>query len=789
MSSSVYNHRVPSYNQSRKMTINKQVLSTKMELVLPLTLIFALFCICPTSAHRNQKFAKALKEHYFPTAEIDVPNNLLTYVVRVKKPDEAGYSLQSKEELHGWYLSLLPSSTKSYHNQKRITFSYRNVMDGFAVELTPEEAEALREKEEVVSVSPERSFSLHTTHTPAFLGLQQGLGLWKNSNFGKGIIIGILDTGINPDHPSFSDEGMPLPPAKWNGICEFSGRRTCNNKLIGARSFVKNPNSSLPLDDVGHGTHTASTAAGRFVQGANAFGNAKGTAVGMAPDAHLAMYKVCDAFGCSESAILAGMDTAVEDGVDVLSLSLGGLSGPFFNDPIALGAFSAIQKGIFVSCSAANSGPGYFTLSNEAPWILTVGASTIDRRIVAAAKLGNGQVLNGESVFQPNNFTSTLLPLVYAGENENSFSRFCAPGSLENVDVKGKIVLCEVGGFVKRVDKGQEVKNAGGVAMILMNSVIEYFSPFADVHVLPAIHLSYPAGLAIKSYINSTSTPTATISFGGTILGSFFAPEVSSFSSRGPSFASPGILKPDIIGPGQNILAAWTVSLDNNVPPFNIISGTSMSCPHLSGIAALLKNSHPDWSPAAIKSAIMTSANTVNLRGVSILDERHLRADVFATGAGHVNPLKANDPGLVYDIQPNDYIPYLCGLNYTDKEVELILKQKVDCSEVKSIPEAQLNYPSFSILLGSTSQFYTRTLTNVGPTNVTYCVEVDAPLGVGISISPAEITFTEVKQKVTYWVEFVPKDKKREKDEFSQGSIKWVSDNYSVRIPLAVIFQ
>ncbi|KAL2669203.1 hypothetical protein AAZV13_01G172900 [Glycine max] len=685
------------------------------------------------AAHQNTKFVNGKEKP-------DVPSSLLTYIVRVKKLQD-GNSLQAKD-LHGWYHSLLPDSTKTDQNQQRITFSYRNVVDGFAVKLTPEEAKALQEKEEVVSARPERTFSLHTTHTPSFLGLQQGLGLWTNSNFGKGIIIGILDTGITPDHLSFNDEGMPLPPAKWNGRCEFTGEKTCNNKLIGARNFVKNPNSTLPLDDVGHGTHTASTAAGRLVQGASVFGNAKGSAVGMAPDAHFVIYKVCDLFDCSERP-----------------------SVPFFDDPIALGAFSAIQKGIF------------------APWIITVGASTI-RRIVAIPKLGNGETFNGESIFQPNNFTSTLLPLVYAGANGNDSSTICAPGSLKNVDVKGKVVLCDIGGFVRRVDKGQEVKNAGGAAMILMNSHIEDFNPFADVHVLPATHVSYKAGLAIKNYINSTSTPTATILFEGTVIGNPHAPAVTSFSSRGPSFANPGILKPDIIGPGQNILAAWPVSLDKNLPPFNIISGTSMSCLHLSGIAALLKNSHPDWSPAAIKSSIMTSANTVNLGGKPILDQRLLPADVFATGAGHVNPLKANDPGLVYDLQPTDYIPYLCGLNYTDKKTE-----------------AQLNYPSFSIRLGSSSQFYTgiiynyffqyRTLTNVGPANINYSVEVDVPLAVGISINPAEIEFTEVKQKVSYSVGFYPEGKNnRRKHPLAPGSIKWVSSNgkYSVSIPIAVVF-
>ena len=173
---------------------------------------------------------------------------------------------------------------------------------------------------------------------------------------------------------------MPSPPAKWNGHCEFTGQRICNKKIIGARNIV---NSSLPYDYVGHGTHTASTAAGRPVKGANVFGNANGTATGMAPYALLAIYKVCGVFGCVESDILAGMDVAVDDGVDVLSLSLGQPATSFFEDGIAVGAFSAIQTGIFVSCSAGNSGPFYGTLANETPWILTVGASTIDRKIEA----------------------------------------------------------------------------------------------------------------------------------------------------------------------------------------------------------------------------------------------------------------------------------------------------------------------------------------------------------------------------------------------------------------------
>ncbi|MBA0796716.1 hypothetical protein Gohar_007459, partial [Gossypium harknessii] len=419
------------------------------------------------------------------------------------------------------------------------------------------------------------------------------------------------------------------------------------------------------------------------------------------------------------------------------------------------------------------------------------GASTIDRKIVATAKLGNGEEFDGESIFQPNDFPSKLLQLVYAGMNGKQESALCGEGTLKGIDVKGKVVLCERGGGIARIAKGQEVKNAGGAAMILMNQETDGFSVSADVHVLPATHVSYAAGLKIKAYLNSTAAPTATILFRGTVLGDQSSPSVASFSSRGPSLASPGILKPDIIGPGVNILAAWPFPLDNNInskSTFNIMSGTSMSCPHLSGIAALLKSFHPTWSPAAVKSAMMTSTDLFNIGGKLIVDETLQPADVFATGAGHVNPSRADKPGLIYDIQPDDYIPYLCGLGYKDEEVGIIAHRSVKCSEKPSIPEGELNYPSFSIKLGP-SQTYTRTVTNVGEANSAYEVKVWAPKGVDVIVKPSTLYFTELNQKATYSVTFTRVDSTYKTGEYTQGFIKWVYAKYSVRSPIAVMFE
>ncbi|KAL3499447.1 hypothetical protein ACH5RR_038540 [Cinchona calisaya] len=711
--------------------------------------------------------------------------DLETYIVHVQKPETQ--ILSDLESLEGYYNTFLPAITANTNEEPRMVYSYHNVFTGFAARLSSDEVKALEEMEGFVSARPQKVVSLHTTHSPDFLGLHQNFGFWKDSNYGRGTIIGVLDTGIAPDHPSFGDEGMPPPPAKWKGKCEFNFTGGCNNKLIGAR-FFRSTGNGTPLDEDGHGTHTASTAAGNFVKGANVFGNANGTAVGIAPLAHVAMYKVCLSL-CSESDILAAMDVAIDDGVDIISISIGGFHSSFYEDGIALGAFRAMEKGIFVSCSAGNSGPFNRTLSNEAPWILTVGASTMDRKIRATAVLGDNQEFDGESLFQPKDFPPTQLPLVYPGLlNASDFNAStCSSSSLNKTDIRGKIVLCMIGGGSSRIGKGRLIKDAGGAGMILMNSQPRANTTAADAHVLPAAHISYADGQKTINYINKTSNPTAAIIFKGTIIGDIHAPAVAGFSSRGPSFVSPGILKPDIIGPGVNILAAWPISVENNTntkSTFNIISGTSMSCPHLSGVAALLKSAHPDWSPAVIKSAIMTTADLVNIENKPIEDERYLPANVFATGAGHVNPSKANDPGLVYDIQPEDYTPYLCGLNYKNQQVGTIVQRRVNCTE--TIAEAQLNYPSFAIRLGtstSTEQTYTRTVTNVGEANEFYMVEIIPPPGVAVIVEPPVLNFSELNQKLTYQVTF-----SRLPNSINgtfQGFLIWSSAQHFVRSPIA----
>ncbi|GKB89691.1 peptidase S8/S53 domain-containing protein, partial [Tanacetum coccineum] len=273
---------------------------------------------------------------------------------------------------------------------------------------------------------------------------------------------------------------IPPPPLRWKGKCEVFG---CNNKLIGIRNFVT---GDSVIDKEGHGRHSSSTAAGNYVNNERVFEQANGTASGMAPLAHLAMYKVCATFGCLVSDILAGMDTTIEDGADVISLSLGGPSVTFYNDPIAIGAFTAIKSWIFIH----RNGPTTVTL-------------------------GNKKILNGKALYQPKNYKPKVRPLVYP----DGMGYSCSREELKLIDVKGKIVLCDVNYILMESAMGEAVKEAWGAAMIIVNDKLTGNSVAVEVQVLPLSHVGYREGVAIKKYLNSTSALVATIIQRGTLLG------------------------------------------------------------------------------------------------------------------------------------------------------------------------------------------------------------------------------------------------------------------------------
>ncbi|XP_008809520.2 subtilisin-like protease 4 [Phoenix dactylifera] len=733
-----------------------------------------------------------------------------TYIVHVYPPEDV--ELLGAEQLENWHKSFLPNTTLD-SGEPRLVYSYHRAISGFAGRLTPDEVKAMEKMEGFVSARPEQHLRLGTTYTPKFLGLDQYSSLWKKSRQGEGVIIGVLDSGIVPTHPSFDDEGMPEPPMRWRGCCEFNNTRCnrwvpkpCNNKLIGAAAFGF---SRTPDDDIGHGTHVAGIAAGSFVHGAQVLGQAKGTAAGVAPRAHLAVYKVCRTLfhktGCSDTDILAGIDKAIGDGVDVLSMSIYKEGDALHKSGIAQGTFRAMEKGIISVCCAGNEGPYPSSTGNDAPWILTVGASSMDRVASATVRLGNGMEFDGESAYQPGNFSgSTMMPIAYPGVVDTDVKKACQKGAFAGMNIRGKIVLCGQG-FNDPVNKGELVKAAGGAALIVLNQRWDNFTTRADPHVIPAAHLNHEDSLKVVNYFSTEKNPTATIIFKGTLYGARRAPAVASFSSRGPSLVNGGILKPDIIGPGVDILSAWHEEVGPNPSGktdriFNFAFGCSMATPHLAGVAALLNSSHPDWSPAAIKSAIMTTAHTVDREGKPIADEASgnmAPASVFAMGAGHVDPSEANDPGLIYDIQPEEYIGYLCGgLKYSDSQVSTVVGRRIQCSAVKKIEADQLNLPSISVNLGrsplnkpgvsSTTTTVSRTATNVGEANSVFSAKVDQPEGVSVKVTPQVLQFSSLNEEKSYTVEFSTNGKSP--GRYSEGQLRWISKKHVVRSPISVAF-
>ncbi|WCJ19692.1 Subtilisin-like protease SBT4.3 [Euphorbia peplus] len=543
--------------------------------------------------------------------------------------------------LHSTMLQQVGGSDAS----KYLLHSYQRSLNGFVAKLTLDEKQKMAEMEGVVSVFISKKMKLHTTRSWDFIGFPEDVRRTTNES---NVVIGMLDSGVWPESQSFLDDGFGPPPAKWDGTCiPGDSNFTCNNKIIGARYY--NAEGDLypgelasPRDTEGHGTHTASIAAGDIVNKASLYGLGSGTARGGVPSARISVYKVCWHNGCSEADILAAFDDAIADGVDIISLSVGGTPTDYFEDPIAIGAFHAMKNGVLTSNSAGNDGPSMKSISNISPWSLSVAASSIDRSFVTPVVFGNGAIYEGLSVntFEPGN---SMTPIIYGGDAPNrsggysgAESRYCAAESLNKTLVEGKIVLCD--------GLAEDDMNSIGVRG-LVSAQEQDHTDIAFSFPLPASLLSSVNNANALKYITTTREPTAKI-FKSTEHKDGLAPYVASFSSRGPNPITKEILKPDLTAPGVDILAAWSehtsvtgIAGDKRVVPYNIISGTSMSCPHASGAAAYVKSFHPDWSPAAIKSALMTTAYSMSC-------DKNNEAE-FAYGSGQINPIKASDPGLL----------------------------------------------------------------------------------------------------------------------------------------------
>ncbi|KAF2309796.1 hypothetical protein GH714_005169 [Hevea brasiliensis] len=712
-----------------------------------------------------------------------------------------------------WYSSTCDSleSTKNNHVSSShddhinlppsFVYTYDNVAHGFAAVLSSTQLQTLRNSPGFVSAYTDKMATVDTTHTYQFLSLNPFTGLWPASKFGEDIIIGVIDSGVWPESKSYRDDGMTAVPSRWKGICEEGEQfnsSMCNSKLIGARYFNKgvlaaNPGIKIvmnsPRDIGGHGTHTSSTAAGNYVEDATFFGYATGTARGMAPRARVAMYKVLWREGRYASDVLAGMDQAVADGVDVISISMGFDQVPLYEDPIAIASFAAMERGVVVSSSAGNEGPDLGTLHNGIPWLLTVAAGTIDRSFAGTLTLGNGQTIIGWTLF-PANALVNNLPLVY----NKTFSKCNSTELLSQA--RFGIILCDDIGVV--FDQINAIAASPNVAAAIFTSNDPTLFELGGVY-SPSVVLSPRDAPAVIKYATTDENPSASMKFQQTILGTKPAPAAASYTSRGPSPSYPYILKPDIMAPGSLVLASWvpngySAQIGLNIylsSDFNMVSGTSMACPHASGVAALLKGAHPEWSPAAIRSAMMTTANPLDNTENPIIDngaEKFAYGSPLAMGAGQIDPNRALDPGLIYDATPQDYVNLLCSMNYTKNQILAITRSNsYNCSN----PSPDLNYPSFIALYDNKTrsvlvQKFQRTVTNVGENAATYNAKVTAPKGSIITISPTTLVFGKIYEKQSYSLTIKYKGDKKMSVQF--GSLVWTEENgfHTVRSPIAI---
>ncbi|XP_010443667.1 PREDICTED: subtilisin-like protease SBT4.12 [Camelina sativa] len=677
------------------------------------------------------------------------------------------------------HMNILQEITGESSMEGRLVRSYKRSFNGFAARLTESERIRVAEMEGVVSVFPNKMLQLQTTTSWDFMGLKEGKRTKRNPTVESDTIIGVIDSGITPESQSFSGKGFGPPPKKWKGVCSGGKNFTCNNKLVGARDYT----SEGPRDISGHGTHTASTAAGNAVVDTSFFGIGNGTVRGGVPASRISAYKVCTDTGCSSEALLAAFDDAIADGVDLITISIGfKFASMFEDDPIAIGAFHAMDKGILTVSSAGNSGPNPNTVSHVAPWILTVAASTTNRGFITKVVLGNGKTLVGKSV-NAFDMKGKKYPLVYGKSAASSgcsakTAGLCAPSCLNKSRVKGKILVCDgPSGF-------KIAKSVGAIAIISK-------TPRPDVaftHHLPASGLNAKDMKSLVSYIESEDSPRAAVLKTETIFNQT-SPVIASFSSRGPNTIAVDILKPDVTAPGVEILAAFSPDGepsedDTRHVKYSVFSGTSMSCPHVAGVAAYVKTFHPKWSPSMIQSAIMTTAWAVKPKG------RGIASTEFSYGAGHVDPIAALNPGLVYELEKADHIAFLCGMNYTSKTLKIISGDNVKCSKKNKILPRNLNYPSMSAKLSGSARTFTvtfnRTLTNVGTPNSTYKSKVVAGHGskLSVKVTPSVLYFKTVNEKQSFTVTVTGRDLDSEIP--SSANLIWFDGTHKVRSPIVV---
>jgi hypothetical protein len=614
-------------------------------------------------------------------------------------------------------LETVQQSVVAKLGEPEVLYSYTTAVDGFAARLTPAQARLAQAQPQVASVHADRIDSLDGG--PSIdTSVAAGPAHERQGNAGRGVIIGVIDTGIWPENPSFAAPPLDRSQQRdrypgFTGRCDDAGESwtaaLCNAKVVAAHAYVQafGPDRisaaefQSPRDGSGHGSHVAAIAAGDTGVDVRIGHQDFGRRSGVAPGAALAVYKACWAApdpaddGCSNADALAAVDQAVHDGVDVINYAASSPQGSTA-DPLESAFANAASAGVFVATSAGDRGPRPGSLAHGTPWVTTVAAAA-EPTFQGGVVLGDGTQLFGSMA---SNRSVPARRLVYGGDApargvSDRKARLCEPGSLDASLVHDAVVLCERGA-TSRVSKSSAAAQAGAAAMILANTAPGATS--ADVHAIPTVHVDASTGAEIRRYIESAARPTAALNPRSEDAGA--TAHIAAFSGRGPNITGDGAaLLPDVAAPGTNVVAAVA-------PPSNfgrlwdVYSGTSMAVPHVSGLAAVIASRHPGWSPAALKSAMVTTARPLASG-----------AGPFAAGAGEIDPHGAVDPGIVYDAGPRDY-------------------------RTAQVSGHEMNTPSIAVASLTATTVVHRRVTGVGDAAETYTATVTGLPGIAARVNP-----------------------------------------------------
>ncbi len=705
-----------------------------------------------------------------------------------------------------------------------ILHSFKHTYNGFTAKLSAKQKAQLESHPDVVGVWEDRLEVINTSNTPEFLGLTGPDGQHTMNIKGEGVIIGVVDTGIWPENPSFADDGSYSDPAElgWQGACDTGTDEAfaCNNKLIGARYFDASFSSvydvqyalgefDSPRDADGHGSHTASTAGGNEGVDAVLSGAPAGVVSGMAPRARIAVYKACwnsdytnpeggDEAGCFYGDTMAAVDAAVVDGVDVINYSIGG-SRTDLTIPSTAAMLTAAQAGVFVAVSAGNSGPDKETVGTPAPWVTSVAASTYNGTSVLV-----GKALNVETGSEAVAGTSLMsIPAGFAPAANGLSGELALAEPVEACDADPLTNGAELAGKIALIARGScaftekfiNAQNAGATGVIVYT--YDGATPFAmggsdPAVAIPGSMVSFDDGQALSSSIAEKMTSVVFTDESLAGEAEEVGNTIASFSSRGPNLNTYDIIKPDITAPGVKILAATTSApmFGTQGETFRYLQGTSMSSPHIAGMAALFKESNSNWTPAQIKSAMMTTA-----RQDLTKEDGSTPADPYDFGAGHVAPVSAMDPGLLFDANIGDYLAFLCGQD----EDAFVEARGTSCDELAGLGHSedgsQLNLASIAIAELLEPETIFRTVTNSTSDASEYTATIEAPEGFNVTVATfdsegnetAESTLDVTANGTASFALTFTKTDATEVDVWKFGAITWTdAAGHVVRLPIAI---